>query len=173
MLFFVLAIRMALLLLLSWYKRKSNKKKKSRLNVSGPTPERSFWYWKMNSLRFTTLKQHFSAPPVHSSAHAPPPRPFLFYAKALRCWLLFFGFWGKICIHKNLLENGLKKECEFLKTIRILQACNSHIADWLFEYFFIFLVFFFIPSRRCCRAVFLNYLWVVSYRQKISLPFIK
>ena len=30
----------------------------------------------MNSLRFTTLKQHFSAPPVHSSAHAPPPRPF-------------------------------------------------------------------------------------------------
>ena len=40
----------------------------------------------MNSLRFTTLKQHFSAPPVHSSAHAPPPRPILFYAKALRCW---------------------------------------------------------------------------------------
>ena len=30
---------------------------------------------------------------------------------------------------KNLLENGLKKECEFLKTISILQACNSHIAD--------------------------------------------
>ena len=41
----------------------------------------------MNSLRFTTLKQHFSAPPVHSSAHAPPPRTILFYAKALRCWL--------------------------------------------------------------------------------------
>ena len=109
---------------------------------------------KPNSLRFTTLRQGFPTPPVHSSAHAPPPRPFLFYAKALRCWLLFFGFWGKICIHKNLFENGLKKECEFLKTIRILQACNSHIADWLLEYFFIFLVFFFIPSRRYCRADF-------------------
>ena len=72
----------------------------------------------------------------------------------LRLWLSLYDFWGKICIHKNLLENGLKKECEFLKTIRILQACNSHIADWLLEYFFIFLVFFFIPSRRCCRADF-------------------
>ena len=62
-------------------------KRKNQGYVSGATPERPFWHWKMNSLRFTTLKQHFSAPPVHSSAHAPPPRPILFYAKALRCWL--------------------------------------------------------------------------------------
>ena len=51
-------------------------KRKNQGYVSGPTPERSFWHWKMNSLRFTTLKQHFSAPPVHSSAYAPPSRPF-------------------------------------------------------------------------------------------------
>ena len=51
-------------------------KRKNQGYVSGPTPERPFWHWKMNSLRFTTLRQHFSAPPVHSSAYAPPPRPF-------------------------------------------------------------------------------------------------
>ena len=64
-------------------------KRKNQGYVSGPTPERSFWRWKMNSLRCTTLRQHFSAPPVHSSAHAPTTRPILFFhAKALRCWLL-------------------------------------------------------------------------------------
>ena len=127
---------------------------------------------KPNSLRFTTLRQGFPAPPVHSSAHAPPPRPvfisngffirqgasLLAFCFWLRLWLSLYDFWGKICIHEILLENGLKKECEFLKTIRILQACNSHIADWLLECFFIFLVFFFIPSRRCCRAVFF---WII------------
>ena len=30
---------------------------------------------KPNSLRFTTLRQGFPTPPVHSSAQAPPPRP--------------------------------------------------------------------------------------------------
>ena len=98
----VFAMRTDLLLLLSWYKRRSNKKKKSRLNVSGATAERPFWCWKKNSLRCTTLKQHFSAPPVHSSAHAPPPRPFYYTPRrfavgfgwcfcltfGLRCWLL-------------------------------------------------------------------------------------
>ena len=62
-------------------------KRKNQGYVSGPTPERPFWRWKMNSLRCTTLRQHFSAPPVHSHAHAPTPRPIFFHAKALRCWL--------------------------------------------------------------------------------------
>ncbi len=74
-------------------------KRKNQGYVSGPTPERPFWHWKMNSLRCTALRQHFSAPPVHSSAHAPTTRPILFFhAKALRCWLcglclLAFGFY--------------------------------------------------------------------------------
>ena len=53
-------------------------KRKNQGYVSGATAERSFWCWKKNSLRCTTLKQHFSAPPVHSSAHAPTPRPIFF-----------------------------------------------------------------------------------------------
>ena len=53
-------------------------KRKNQGYVSGPTPERPFWRWKMNSLRCTTLRQHFSAPPGHSSAHAPTTRPILF-----------------------------------------------------------------------------------------------
>ena len=73
-------------------------KRKNQGYVSGPTPERPFWRWKMNSLRYTSLRQHFSAPPVHSHAHAPTPRPIFFHAKALRCWLwglclLAFGFY--------------------------------------------------------------------------------
>ena len=54
-------------------------KRKNQGYVSGPTPERPFWLWKMNSLRCTALRQHFSEPPVHSYAHAPTTRPvFLF-----------------------------------------------------------------------------------------------
>ena len=62
-------------------------RRKNQGCVSGPTPERPFWRWKMNSLRCTTLRQHFSAPPIHSYAHAPTTRPIFFHAKALRCWL--------------------------------------------------------------------------------------
>ena len=70
-------------------------KRKNQGYVSGPTPERPFWRWKMNSLRCTTLRQHFSAPPGHSYAHAPTTRPILFFhAKALRCWLLAFWFYN-------------------------------------------------------------------------------
>ena len=65
-------------------------RRKNQGYVSGPTPERPFWLWKMNSLRCTALRQHFSEPPVHSYAHAPTTRPILFYAKALRCWLVSF-----------------------------------------------------------------------------------
>ena len=54
-------------------------KRKNQGYVSGPTPERPFWRWKMNSLRCTALRQHFSAPPGHSSAHAPTPRPTFFF----------------------------------------------------------------------------------------------
>ena len=74
-------------------------RRKNQGYVSGPTPERPFWHWKMNSLRCTALRQHFSEPPVHSYAHAPTTRPILFFHdKALRCWLwglclLAFGFY--------------------------------------------------------------------------------
>ena len=67
-------------------------RRKNQGYVSGPTPERPFWHWKMNSLRCTALRQHFSEPPVHSYAHAPTPRPVFFYAKALRCWLWLLLF---------------------------------------------------------------------------------
>ena len=69
-------------------------KRKNQGYVSGPTPERPFWRWKMNSLRCTTLRQHFSAPPVHSSAHAPTTRPVLFLRQGAS--LLAFGF--RLCL---------------------------------------------------------------------------
>ena len=74
-------------------------KRKNQGYVSGPTPERPFWRWKMNSLRCTTLRQHFSAPPVHSYAHAPTTRPvFLFTPRRFAVGFLFrlclaFGFY--------------------------------------------------------------------------------
>ena len=66
-------------------------KRKNQGYVSGPTPERPFWLWKMNSLRCTALRQHFSEPPVHSSAHAPTPRPILFFTP--RRFAVGFGFY--------------------------------------------------------------------------------
>ena len=65
-------------------------KRKNQGYVSGPTPERPFWHWKMNSLRCTALRQHFSAPPGHSSAHAPTPRPVFFLRQGAS--LLALGF---------------------------------------------------------------------------------
>ena len=97
-------------------------KRKNQGYVSGATAERSFWRWKKNSLRCTTLKQHFSAPPGHSSAHAPPPRPFYYtprrfavgfggcfawpsvFAVGFLFWLCFYvmrfavGFGGCFCL---------------------------------------------------------------------------
>ena len=68
-------------------------KRKNQGYVSGPTPERSFWHWKMNSLRCTTLRQHFSAPPGHSYAHAPTTRPvFLFTPRRFAVGFWLFGF---------------------------------------------------------------------------------
>ena len=64
-------------------------KRKNQGYVSGATAERSFWCWKKNSLRCTTLKQHFSAPPGHSSAHAPPPRPFYYTPRRFAVGFLF------------------------------------------------------------------------------------
>ena len=65
-------------------------KRKNQGYVSGPTPERPFWRWKMNSLRCTTLRQHFSAPPGHSYAHAPTTRPvFLFTPRRFAVGSLF------------------------------------------------------------------------------------
>ena len=74
-------------------------RRKNQGYVSGPTPERPFWRWKMNSLRCTTLRQHFSAPPGHSYAHAPTTRPvFLFTPRRFAVGSLFrlclaFGFY--------------------------------------------------------------------------------
>ena len=74
-------------------------RRKNQGYVSGPTPERPFWHWKMNSLRCTTLRQHFSAPPGHSYAHAPTTRPtFLFTPRRFAVGSLFrlclaFGFY--------------------------------------------------------------------------------
>ena len=65
-------------------------RRKNQGYVSGPTPERQFWHWKMNSLRCTALRQHFSAPPDHSYAHAPTPRPILFLRQGAS--LLALGF---------------------------------------------------------------------------------
>ena len=72
-------------------------RRKNQGYVSGPTPERPFWCWKKNSLRCTTLKQHFSAPPGHSSAHAPTPRPvfhFLLFLYTPRRFAV--GFWVRL-----------------------------------------------------------------------------
>ena len=66
-------------------------RRKNQGYVSGPTPERPFWHWKMNSLRCTALRQHFSEPPVHSYAHAPTPRPvFLFTPRRFAVGIFFF-----------------------------------------------------------------------------------
>ena len=67
-------------------------RRKNQGYVSGPTPERPVWLWKMNSLRCTTLRQHFSEPPVHSYAHAPTPRPILFLRQGASLLALYFGF---------------------------------------------------------------------------------
>ena len=49
---------------------------------------------KPNSLRFTTLRQGFPTPPVHSSAHAPPPRPFHYTPMRFAVGFLFLGFYS-------------------------------------------------------------------------------
>ena len=122
---------MVFLFLLSWNKRKRNKKKNSRLNVSGATPERPFWCWKKNSLRFSSLKQHFSAPPVRSSAHAPPPRPIFLDAKALCCWLFVFGFrlvfFAKV-LRCWLFAFGFRFACSFRQGTSLLAFCYALIA---------------------------------------------
>ena len=69
-------------------------KRKNQGYVSGSTPERPFWRWKMNSLRCTTLRQHFSAPPGHSYAHAPTTRPILFSRQGASLLALAFWFYN-------------------------------------------------------------------------------
>ena len=67
-------------------------RRKNQGYVSGATTERSFWRWKMNSLRYTALRQHFSAPPGHFYAHAPTTRPILFSRQGASLLALGFGF---------------------------------------------------------------------------------
>ena len=49
---------------------------------------------KPNSLRFTTLRQGFPTPPVHSSAHAPPPRPFHYTPRRFAVGFLLLVFYS-------------------------------------------------------------------------------
>ena len=81
-------------------------KRKNQGYVSGPTPERPFWLWKMNSLRCTALRQHFSEPPVHSYAHAPTPRPILFLRQgaSLLAFSFLMLFYDLLSLVWNLLK---------------------------------------------------------------------
>ena len=86
--------------------KKRKRKEKIKADVSGPTPERPFWHWKMNSLRCTALRQHFSAPPDHSSAHAPTPRPILFLRQgaSLLAFSFLMLFYDLLSLVWNLLK---------------------------------------------------------------------
>ena len=55
---------------------------------------------------------------------------------------------GKINVYIKSRFKHEKKNAISRSTIRILQACNSHIARWLIEYFFYFLAFFFDPTQK-------------------------
>ena len=112
--FFKLAMRMGFSSSFVLIQKKKKQEEKIKADVSGATAERSFWCWKKNSLRFTTLKQHFSAPPVHSSAHAPTPRPvfhflrFLYTPRRFAVGFLFrlrlaFGFACLLFVGDSLL----------------------------------------------------------------------
>ena len=81
-------------------------KRKNQGYVSGPTPERPFWLWKMNSLRCTALRQHFSEPPGHSYAHAPTPRPILFLRQgaSLLAFSFLMLFYDLLSLVWNLLK---------------------------------------------------------------------
>ena len=92
-------------------------RRKNQGYVSGPTPERTFWRWKMNSLRCTTLRQHFSAPPVHSYAHAPTTRPILFSRQGAS--LLALGFM-LTCLRLLLFGSLLRLLCEVLINIALI-----------------------------------------------------
>ena len=82
-------------------------RRKNQGYVSGPTPERPFWRWKMNSLRCTTLRQHFSAPPGHSYAHAPTTRPILFSRQGASLLALAFWFYNATVSTPHLFTSPL------------------------------------------------------------------
>ena len=111
-------------------------KRKNQGYVSGPTPERPFWRWKMNSLRCTALKQHFSAPPVHSSAHAPTPRPVFFLRQGAS--LLALGF--MLTCLRLLLFSSVYFYVYSVKYLSIshwklcLSARNSIYLGWVYIY---------------------------------------
>ena len=111
-------------------------KRKNQGYVSGPTPERPFWRWKMNSLRCTALKQHFSAPPVHSSAHAPTPRPVFFLRQGAS--LLALGF--MLTCLRLLLFSSVYFYVYSVKYLSIshwklcLLARNSLYLGWVYIY---------------------------------------
>ena len=100
-------------------------RRKNQGYVSGPTPERPFWRWKMNSLRCTTLRQHFSAPPVHSYAHAPTTRPvFLFTPRRFAVGFWLFGFITLRFLRQHLFTSLLDLMafsflCSFLEFIAL------------------------------------------------------
>ena len=111
-------------------------KRKNQGYVSGPTPERPFWRWKMNSLRCTTLRQHFSTPPVHSYAHAPTTRPIFFFTP--RRFAVGFGF--LLTCLRLLLFSSVYFYGDSVKYLSIshwklcLLARNSLFLGWVYIY---------------------------------------
>ena len=111
-------------------------KRKNQGYVSGPTPERPFWRWKMNSLRCTTLKQHFSAPPGHSYAHAPTTRPVFLFTP--RRFAVGFGF--LLTCLRLLLFVSVYFYVYYVKYLSIshwklcLLARNSLYLGWVYIY---------------------------------------
>ena len=103
-------------------------KRKNQGYVSGPTPERPFWLWKMNSLRCTALRQHFSEPPVHSYAHAPTPRPILFLRQGASLLALFFWmlFYALPFSYRVFLDLSHREICYFTR--------NSLYLGWVYIY---------------------------------------
>ena len=113
-------------------------KRKNQGYVSGPTPERPFWRWKMNSLRCTALRQHFSAPPGHSYAHAPTTRPVFFLRQGAS--LLALGF--MLTCLRLLLFVSVFLYAESVKYLSIsishwklcIFARNSLYLGWVYIY---------------------------------------
>ena len=134
----------------------------------------------MNSLRCTTLKQHFSAPPVHSSAHAPTPRPVFHFLRFLYTPRRFaVGFWVRLRLAFGfavcyLLVPSVDPKwltVNFVHIGKMLHKCEQSIAmidlihcDDRFEtsqcfvlltaICFLRFAFCFHPVRRCSEGYF-------------------
>ena len=132
----VFAMRTDLLLLLSWYKRRSNKKKKSRLTSPGLLRKGRSGAEKWT--RFVALRSDsiFQRRPA-----IPPPTPLrlgqsFFHAKVLRCWL----FVSALPCLRLLLFSSVYFYVYSVKYLSIshwklcLLARNSLYLGWVYIY---------------------------------------